>query len=36
MAKDYNKFNHLDNFELKIIEANKNDELYQSGRTNYE
>lgn len=36
MAKDYRKYNHLDNFELKIIEANKVNGLYQNGRTGYE
>lgn len=36
MAKDYLKYNHLDDFALKIIEANKNDELYITGRTGYE
>ena len=36
MALDYQKFNHLDNFELKIIEANKEDKLYFSGKTGYE
>ena len=36
MALDYNKFNHLDNFELKIIEANKDKELYLTGKTGYE
>ena len=36
MAMDYNKFNHLDSFELKIIEANKNDNLYTTGQTGYE
>ena len=36
MAKDYSKYNHLDDFELKIIEANKADGLYFTGRTGYE
>jgi hypothetical protein len=36
MAKDYRKYNHLDNFELKVIEANKADGLYFTGRTGYE
>lgn len=40
MQADYRKFNHLDNFEQKIIEANtntnNNDSLYPTGRTGYE
>lgn len=36
MALDYQKFNHLDDFELKIIEANREDKLYFSGKTGYE
>ena len=34
MAKDYYKYNFLEDFELKIIEANKN--LYPTGQTGYE
>ena len=34
MAKDYNKYGHLDNFEAKIATANPI--LYPSGRTGYE
>lgn len=34
MALDYRKYNHLDNFELKISEANPND--YPIGMTGYE
>lgn len=36
MATDYKKYNHLDNFELKIIEANQNQSLYLTGKTGYE
>ena len=36
MAADYRKYNHLDDFELRVIEANADDNLYQSGRTGYE
>lgn len=36
MALDYYKYNHLDNFELKIIEANKAKSLYVNGQTGYE
>ena len=38
MAADYFKYNHLDNFELKVIQANTKDEdkLYVTGRTGYE
>ena len=36
MSLDYKKYNHMDNFELKIIEANKEDNLYTTGRTGYE
>ena len=36
MAKDYRKYNHLDNFELKIIEANAERSLYATGKTGYE
>jgi len=36
MAKDYRKYNHLDNFEQKIIEANSEYNLYQTGKTGYE
>lgn len=36
MAKDYRKYNHLDNFEQKIIEANREYDLYQTGKTGYE
>lgn len=34
MALDYNKYNHLDDFETRIIRANS--DLYPSGRTGYE
>jgi hypothetical protein len=34
MAKDYNKYGHLDNFEAKVATANPI--LYPSGRTGYE
>jgi tRNA U34 2-thiouridine synthase MnmA/TrmU len=34
MAVDYYKYNFLDNFELKVIAANK--ELYPQGKTGYE
>lgn len=34
MAKDYNKYGHLDNFEAKVAIANPI--LYPSGRTGYE
>jgi hypothetical protein len=33
MALDYFKYNHLDDFELKIIEANPQ---FPTGRTGYE
>ena len=36
MALDYYKYNHLDNFELKIMEANKSKALYSTGQTGYE
>lgn len=36
MANDYYKYNHLDNFELKIIESNKGNPLYITGQTGYE
>lgn len=36
MAKDYRKYNHIDNFELKIIEANAERSLYATGKTGYE
>lgn len=36
MALDYYKYNHLDNFELKIMEANKSEALYPTGQTGYE
>jgi hypothetical protein len=36
MAKDYRKYNHIDNFELKIIEANAERSLYTTGKTGYE
>lgn len=36
MALDYYKYNHLDNFELKIMEANKSKALYPTGQTGYE
>ena len=34
MAKDYRKYNHLNDFELRIIKANG--DLYPTGRTGYE
>jgi hypothetical protein len=34
MALDYNKYNHLDDFELRIAQANP--ELYPTGVTGYE
>jgi hypothetical protein len=34
MAEDYYKYNHLDDFELRLIKANGS--LYPSGRTGYE
>ena len=34
MALDYFRFNHLDNFELKVRQANP--DLYPTGRTGYE
>jgi hypothetical protein len=34
MAKDHNKYGHLDNFEAKVAAANPI--LYPSGRTGYE
>ena len=36
MAKDHQKYGHLYNFTQKIIEANKNSNLYPSGHTGYE
>lgn len=36
MAIDYYKYNHLDNFELKIIEANNGNLSYMTGQTGYE
>lgn len=36
MALDYSKYNHLDNFEQKITEANQSIQLYSTGRTGYE
>lgn len=36
MSNDYYKYNHLDDFELKIIEANKDRSLYTNGQTGYE
>lgn len=36
MAKDYRRHNHEDDFEVKIINANKDDGLYLTGRTGYE
>ena len=36
MAKDYRKYNHLDDFEQKIIAANSEYGFYQNGRTGYE
>jgi hypothetical protein len=34
MAKDYNKYGHLDNFEDRVAAANPS--LYPTGRTGYE
>jgi hypothetical protein len=34
MAKDYRKFNHLDNFENKVAQANL--KTYPTGKTGYE
>ena len=34
MALDYNKYNHLDDFEAKVADANPN--IYPSGKTGYE
>ena len=34
MALDYNKYNHLDNFEMKVAAANP--DLYPTGKTGYE
>jgi hypothetical protein len=34
MAKDYRKWNHLDNFEVLIAKANP--DLYPRGKTGYE
>jgi hypothetical protein len=34
MAKDYYKYNILEDFELKVAEANP--DLYPTGRTGYE
>jgi hypothetical protein len=36
MALDYNKYNHLDNYTSKLINANKDMGLYQNGYTGYE
>jgi hypothetical protein len=36
MAKDYRRYNHLDDFELRIIRANEKDGLYNTGVTGYE
>lgn len=36
MASDYFKYNHLDDFELKVIDANSPHKLYVTGRTGYE
>lgn len=36
MACDYYKYNHLDDFELKVIAANKMNRLYINGQTGYE
>jgi len=33
MALDYRKYGHLDNFELKVAQANPH---YPSGKTGYE
>jgi hypothetical protein len=34
MALDYNKYNHLDDFENRVAAANSN--LYPTGKTEYE
>ena len=36
MAIDYYKYNFLDDFELRVIEANKESGLYRGGQTGYE
>ena len=36
MALDYYQYGQLDNFQSKIIEANREDGLYQDGTTGYE
>jgi hypothetical protein len=36
MALDYYAYNQLDNFNLKVSEANKQDGLYINGITGYE
>lgn len=36
MAKDYYQYNFLDDFEIKIINANRENGNYQTGRTGYE
>lgn len=36
MAKDYFKYNYLDDFELKVIAANIHNGLYTTGQTKYE
>jgi len=36
MAQDYRKYNHLDDFQLRVIQVNSEDGLYQNGRTGYE
>ena len=36
MAKDYYQYNFLDDFEIKIIDANRENGNYQTGRTGYE
>ena len=36
MAKDYYQYNFLDDFEIKIISANRENGNYQTGRTGYE
>jgi hypothetical protein len=34
MAVDYRKWNHLDDFELRVAQANP--DLYSTGKTGYE
>lgn len=36
MARDYMRYNHLDNFELKVSKANREHQRYQNGKTTYE